>query len=42
MALPLRTSSGTIQIAPLALIDLLTEQGITGHTYLFCCTPRVN
>ncbi|MBQ0920962.1 mandelate racemase [Hydrogenophaga aromaticivorans] len=41
MPLPLRTSSGTIQIAPLALIDLLTEQGVTGHTYLFCYTPLV-
>ena len=39
MALPLQTSSGTVGIAPLALIDLATEQGITGSTYLFCYTP---
>lgn len=39
MRLPLQTSSGTIQIAPLALIDLVTEEGITGSTYLFCYTP---
>jgi mandelate racemase len=30
---------GTISIAPLALIDLLTEEGVTGTTYLFCYTP---
>lgn len=41
MPLPLQTSSGTIAIAPLALIDLLTDQGVTGSTYLFCYTPLV-
>lgn len=41
MRLPLQTSSGTIRIAPLALIDLQTEEGVTGHTYLFCYTPLV-
>jgi mandelate racemase len=41
MRLPLQTSGGTIKIAPLALIDLLTEQGVTGTTYLFCYTPYV-
>lgn len=39
MRLPLQTSSGTIEIAPLALIDLGTEEGVTGTTYLFCYTP---
>ena len=39
LRLPLQTSSGTVTNAPLALIDLLTEQGITGSTYLFCYTP---
>lgn len=39
MTLPLQTSSGTIRIAPLALIDLCTEEDITGSTYLFCYTP---
>ncbi len=39
MPSPLQTSSGTISIAPLALIDLFTEQGVTGSTYLFCYTP---
>lgn len=39
MPLPLQTSSGTIGIAPLALIDLYTEEGVTGCAYLFCYTP---
>lgn len=39
MRLPLQTSGGTISVAPLALIDLLTEEGVTGSTYLFCYTP---
>ena len=38
MPLPLQTSSGTIDIAPLALIDLETTEGITGCAYLFCYT----
>lgn len=39
MRLPLVTRGGTIEIAPLALIDLLTEEGVTGSAYLFCYTP---
>lgn len=41
MRLPLQTSSGTIRTAPLALIDLHTEEGVTGRSYLFCYTPLV-
>jgi mandelate racemase len=41
MGLPLQTSTGTISIAPLALIDLYTEEGVTGCAYLFCYTPLV-
>ena len=41
MRIPLQTSSGTIHIAPLALIDLHTREGVTGRTYLFCYTPLV-
>src|SRR5207249_1042241 len=36
MKLPLSTSAGTIRSAPLLLIDLETEEGITGRSYLFC------
>ena len=32
----LGTSRGTIRSAPLLLIDLETEEGITGRSYLFC------
>lgn len=41
MRIPLQTSSGTIVIAPLALLDLHTAQGVVGRTYLFCYTPLV-
>lgn len=41
MRIPLQTSSGTIRIAPLALLDLHTNVGVTGRTYLFCYTPLV-
>lgn len=36
MARPLGTSAGTVTTAPLSLIDLETEEGITGRGYLFC------
>lgn len=36
MKLPLGTSAVTVRSAPLLLIDLETEEGITGRTYLFC------
>jgi mandelate racemase len=39
MKLPLGTSAATVRSAPLLLIDLETEQGITGRTYLFCYMP---
>ena len=41
LRIPLQTSSGTVQAAPLALIDLETAEGVTGRTYLFCYTPLV-
>lgn len=36
MARPLDTSAQTIRTAPLLLIDLETEEGVTGRSYLFC------
>lgn len=36
MARPLGTSAQTISAAPLLLIDLETEEGVTGRSYLFC------
>lgn len=35
LARPLRTASGEIPAAPLLLLDLATEQGVTGRAYLF-------
>jgi len=39
MTYALGTSRGTITKAPLLLIDLETEEGITGHSYLWCYFP---
>lgn len=38
LARPLRTASGEIPAAPLLLIDIATEEGITGRAYLFAYT----
>lgn len=39
MRFALGTSAVTVRTAPLLLVDLETEQGITGRTYLFCYMP---
>lgn len=36
MARPLQTGAGAITKAPLVLIDLETEEGVTGCAYVFC------
>src|SRR5438876_3733441 len=36
MVEPHRTASGTIVESPLVLTDVLTEQGVVGHSYVFC------
>ena len=36
MARPLQTGAGTITKAPLVLVDLETEEGVTGCAYVFC------
>ena len=41
MTYPLGTSAATVTRAPLLLVDLETEEGITGRTYLFCYRPSV-
>jgi mandelate racemase len=38
LARPLDKSAQTIRAAPLLLIDLETEEGVTGRSYLFCYT----
>jgi len=39
MRFPLGTSAVTVREAPLLLIDVETEEGITGRSYLFCYLP---
>ncbi|MEO8675288.1 MAG: enolase C-terminal domain-like protein [Casimicrobiaceae bacterium] len=36
MAEPHRTASGTIVESPLVLTDVVTEDGVVGHSYVFC------
>jgi mandelate racemase len=36
---PLETAGGTIPTAPLVLVDVLTEEGVSGSGYVFCYTP---
>jgi len=35
---PLQSAAGTLRSAPLVLIDLLTEQGVTGRSWFFAYT----
>lgn len=39
LAIPHKTASGTIVAAPLVLLDIETDSGITGCTYVFVYTP---
>jgi mandelate racemase len=39
MKRPLATASGSIGFVPLVLLDLETDQGITGRSYVFTVTP---
>ncbi len=39
LARPLTTASGKIESAPLVLIDLRTNEGVTGTSYVFCYSP---
>ena len=41
MMYPLGTSAATVRRASLLLIDLETEEGVTGRTYLFCYRASV-
>ena len=39
LARPVETAAGVMRTAPLVLIDLATEDGITGRSYVRCYTP---
>src|SRR5918998_1033543 len=41
MQRPLKTGGGEVATAAMVLIDLLTEEGVTGRSYLFCPTSLV-
>jgi mandelate racemase len=41
MRRPLMTGGGEVGSAAMVLVDLLTEEGITGSSYVFCPTPVV-
>ena len=36
MSYVLGTSAAAVRAAPLLLVDVQTEEGVTGRTYLFC------
>lgn len=36
---PMETASGVMSTTPLVLIDLMTEEGVTGRSYVRCYTP---
>jgi mandelate racemase len=36
---PVETASGSVPVAPLVLIDVVTSAGVTGRSYLFTYTP---
>jgi mandelate racemase len=36
---PHATAGGTVSESPLVLVDLMTDEGITGSAYVFCYTP---
>src|ERR1700676_2426642 len=35
---PVKNAFGIIEAAPLVLIDVVTDQGVTGHSYIFAYT----
>ncbi len=39
LARPLRTASGQVPSAPLVLVDVTTDQSVTGRSYIFGYTP---
>jgi mandelate racemase len=39
LARPHPTASGVVESAPLVLLDLETDQGLVGRSYVFCYTP---
>jgi mandelate racemase len=40
LARPMRTASGALPDCALGLLDIETDAGVTGHSYIFAYTPR--
>ena len=38
IARPVKNAFGVIEAAPLVLIDVVTDQGVTGRSYNFACS----
>src|ERR1700759_5539051 len=36
---PIQTAAGEMPTSPLVLLDVETEEGVTGRSYVFCYTP---
>jgi mandelate racemase len=36
---PIETAAGVMNTSPIVLIDVLTDEGVTGHAYVRCYTP---
>src|ERR1700759_1353799 len=36
---PIQTAAGEMPTSPLVLLDIETEEGVTGRSYVFCYTP---
>lgn len=41
VARPVETASGVMRTMPMVLLDLRTEEGVTGHAYVRCYTPLI-
>ena len=41
LARPMTTASGSIPAAPLVLIDIESDQGVVGRSYIFAYTPKM-
>jgi mandelate racemase len=39
LANPVETAGGVMRSAPIVLIDVLTDEGVSGHAYVRCYTP---
>ncbi len=39
LARPIQTAAGVIPTSPLVLLDVETEEGVSGRSYVFCYTP---